>query len=308
MTARRGWRPYAALGTIYVVWGSTYMAIAVAVRELPPFIAACLRFLVAGVLMAGIALAFDRPRVWPTRRQWIDYSVIGVLFLGIGNGLVMWAEQRVPSGIAALIVATVPLWVTLLDGLRPGGQPWTVGGWIAVVLGLIGVTLIARPDPSFGVVPLAGIAALQTAALSWTLGSIYSQALPVKLPVFTASAIEMLAGSAALVLESSLMGEDWGLLAHGSLNAWLALLYLVVFGSLVGFTAFAYCLNVLPAGIVTTYAYVNPMVAVTLGTLLLGERLSPGMLGGAAFILVAVILTTRGLRPRARPAPANETR
>jgi len=307
MPSRRSLLPYFALGTIYVVWGSTYMAIAVAVRELPPFVAACLRFAVAGLVMAGFALVFDRPRVWPTRRQWLDYSVIGILFLGLGNGLVMWAEQRVPSGIAALIVATVPLWVTLVDGLRPGGQPWTVGGWIAVVLGLVGVALIARPGSDAAVAPLAGIAALQTAAFSWTLGAVYSQVLPAKLPVFTASAIEMLAGSGALVLESLVMGEDWGRLATSSPQAWLALLYLVIFGSLVGFTAFAYCLNVLPASIVSTYAYVNPVVAVTLGTLLLGEPLSAGMLGGAAFILVAVVLTTRGLRPRAaRRAPKSD--
>lgn len=301
MPSRRGWLPYAALGTIYIVWGSTYMAIAVVVREMPPFVAGCLRFLVAGVVMGGIAYAYDRPRVWPTRRQWLDYSVIGILFLGFGNGLVMWAEQRVPSGIAALVVATVPLWVTLVDGLRPGGQQWTVGGWIAVVLGLVGVGLIARPEPGIGVAHLAGIAALQTAAISWTLGAVYSQALPAKLPVFTASAIEMLAGGAALVVESRLAGEDWGRLATASGTAWGALLYLVIFGSLVGFTAFAYCLSELPAGVVTTYAYVNPVVAVTLGTLLLSEPLSAHLLGGAAFILVAVILTTRGLRPRRRP-------
>ena len=301
MRSRRGLLPYVALGTIYLVWGSTYMAIAVAVRELPPFIAACLRFLVAGLVMAGIAAAFDRPRVWPSRRQWLDYSLIGILFLGLGNGLVMWAEQRVPSGIAALIVATVPLWVTLVDGLRPGGQAWTLGGWIAVVLGLTGVALIARPGSADAVAPLAGIAALQTAAFSWTLGAVYSQALPAKLPVFTASAIEMLAGSGVLVLESLVMGEDWARLATATPSAWLALLYLVIFGSLVGFTAFAYCLNVLPASVVSTYAYVNPVVAVTLGTVLLDEPLSAGMLSGAAFILVAVVLTTRGLRPRGGP-------
>jgi drug/metabolite transporter (DMT)-like permease len=307
MPSCRGLLPYVALGTIYVVWGSTYMAIAVAVRDLPPFIAACLRFAVAGLVMAGIALAFDRPRVRPTRRQWLDYSVIGILFLGFGNGLVMWAEQRVPSGVAALIVATVPLWVTLVDGLRPGGQPWTLGGWIAVALGLGGVALIARPGSEAAIAPLAGIAALQTASFSWTIGAVYSQALPAKLPVFTASAIEMLAGSVVLLLESLVLREDWSRLATAPPDAWLALLYLVIFGSLVGFTAFAYCLNVLPASVVSTYAYVNPVVAVALGTLLLDEPLSAGILGGAAFILAAVVLTTRSLRQRARPAPGRET-
>ena len=117
--------PWLALFTIYVVWGSTYLAIAIAVKEVPPFFAAFLRFLVAGAVMAALAYALDPRDRRPTRRDWVDYSLIGVLFLGFGNGLVMWSEQRVPSGIAALVVATVPLWTTLLDGLRPGGVPWT---------------------------------------------------------------------------------------------------------------------------------------------------------------------------------------
>jgi drug/metabolite transporter (DMT)-like permease len=244
--------------------------------------------------MGAIARFRDDPSRRPRGRQWLDYALIGTLFLGFGNGLVMWAEQRVPSGIAALIVATVPLWTTLLDGLRPGGTPWTLRGWLGTAVGLLGVALVARPgEGSLAGGHLAGVLGLCTASLSWTIGALYSQSLKGPLPVFSASAIEMVAGSLVLLVESLVAGEDWSRIGAASPQAWGALLYLVVFGSLIGFTAFAYCLSVLPAGTVSTYAYVNPVVAVSIGALLLGEPLSAGLIGGALLILFAVVLTTR---------------
>jgi drug/metabolite transporter (DMT)-like permease len=298
--------PWLALFTIYVVWGSTYLAIAIAVKEVPPFFAAFLRFLVAGSVMAGLAFAFDAAERRPTRRDLVDYSLIGVLFLGFGNGLVMWSEQRVPSGIAALVVATVPLWTTLLDGLRPGGVPWTARGWLGTALGLAGVFLVARPGGAAQVSTghVTGIVALQLASVSWTFGALYSKSLQRPLPVLTASAIEMLAGSLALLVESRLAGEDPGLMLLASGRAWAALAYLVVFGSLIGFTAFAYCLSRLPAGTVSTYAYVNPVVAVALGAAVLGEPVSIGLLFGAVLIFAAVLLTTRRTAPKAPPPVA----
>jgi drug/metabolite transporter (DMT)-like permease len=284
--------PWIALFVVYVVWGSTYLAIRVAVREMPPFSAAALRFLVAGLIMGGIALVVDRAHGWPTRRQWADYALIGVLLLGGGNALVMWAETTVPSGITALIVATVPLWILLLDRFRPGGQPWTLGVWAGTILGLVGVALVARPEGGVSAGHWRGIAALQVASVSWTIGSLYSQSVARRLPLLTAASIEMLAGSALLFVECRLFGEDFGLLRAASREAWLALGYLVVFGSLLAFTAFAYCLNELPASTVGTYAYVNPVVAVALGSLLLHEPLSKGLLLGASLILLAVVLST----------------
>ncbi|HEY3120788.1 MAG TPA: EamA family transporter [Vicinamibacteria bacterium] len=297
--------PWIALFVIYVVWGSTYMAIRIAVRELPPMAAACLRFLVAGVVMALVAAVVHRPWRWPTRRQWLDYSLIGVLFLGLGNAFVMWSETRIPSGIAALIVATVPLWLTLLDGLRPGGQPWTVRAWLGTLVGLAGAALVARPQGGVAPGHWPGIVALEVATISWAVGALYSQSVKERLPLFTAAAVEMLAGSAALLGESALMGDDWGRVAQASSSAWLAMLYLVVFGSLVGFTAFAYCLNELPATTVGTYAYVNPVVAVALGAIFLHEPLSPSLLAGAGLILIAVILTTTARMRRAAPRPVS---
>jgi drug/metabolite transporter (DMT)-like permease len=310
---RRRLLPWFCLLIVWVVWGSTYLAIAVAVREVPPMAAAALRFVAAGLVMAAIAAVVDRREPRPTLRQLADYSLAGVLLLSVGNALVMWAEKRIPSGIAALIVATVPLWLLLLDGLRPGGRPWTARGWAGTLIGLAGVGLIARPEAGVQAGHWAAIGALEVACLSWAVGSLYAQNVPRRLPIFTASAVEMLAGGLVLVLESRVMGEDLSAFATASSTVWWALGYLAVFGSLVAFTAFAFALNELPASTVGTYAYVNPVVAVALGSLVLDEPLSPGLLAGAALIVAAVVLTTLrpGVRrespPVALPDPAETT-
>jgi drug/metabolite transporter (DMT)-like permease len=239
-----------------------------------------------------VALVVDRRAGWPERRQWLDYSLIGVLLLAVGNGLVMWAEKTIPSGTAALIVATVPVWILLLDGLRPGGQPWTGRVWIGTAIGLAGVALVARPEAGVDAGHWPAIVGLQVACLAWTGGSLYAQSVPKRLPIATAAAIEMLAGSLVLAALGRLFAEDASRLWAASPRAWGAFAYLVVFGSLVGFTAFAYCLNELPATTVGTYAYVNPVVAVFLGWLILGETLTPGLLGGGALIVLSVVLTT----------------
>jgi drug/metabolite transporter (DMT)-like permease len=282
---------------VWVVWGSTYLAIRIVVREMPPLAAAGTRFLCAGALMGVVALAVDRRHGWPAPRQWRDYALIGVLLLSVGNSLVMWAEKTVPSGIAALIVATVPVWILLLDGLRPGGQPWTARVWVGTAVGLAGVGLVARPEGEVDASHWLAILGLQVATLSWTVGSLYAQQVARRLPLASAAAVEMLAGSLAILAASALLGEDWSRMAAASARAWAGVSYLVAFGSLVGFTAFAYCLNELPATTVGTYAYVNPVVAVVLGRLVLDEPLTPGLLGGGLFIVLSVVLTT--LRRRA---------
>jgi len=294
--------PWIALGVVYVVWGSTYLAIRIAVRDVPPMAAACLRFLASGLAMAGIAAVADRKRGWPRWRQVADYALVGILLLSIGNALVMWSEKTIPSGIAALIGGSMPMWLTLLDGVRPGGRRATGRIWIGLLIGLAGVALVARPEGGIAAGHWRGILTLQLATIAWAVGSLYAQSVPEadRLSVFSASAIEMLAGSAVLAFESKvLFGDDWTAFRTASASTWLSLGYLAVFGSLVGFTAFAYCLNELPPTTVGTYAYVNPVVAVFLGWIILGEPLSPGLLAGGALILVAVLVTTRA-RPRAR--------
>jgi drug/metabolite transporter (DMT)-like permease len=272
----------------------------IVVREMPPLPGAGTRFAIAGTIMALVALVVDRGHGWPTRRQVLDYALIGVLLLSVGNSLVMWSEQTVPSGIAALIVATVPLWILLLDGLRPGGQPWTARVWVGTGVGLLGVALVARPEGEVDARHWLAILGLQVACLSWTTGSLYAQSVKKRLPLASAAAIEMLAGALVIFAASWLSGADWGRMAAASPRAWGGIAYLVLFGSLVGFTAFAYCLNELPATTVSTYAYVNPVVAVVLGAIVLGEPLTPGLLAGGLLIVLSVALTTlRKRRPGA---------
>ena len=289
---------WACLFTIYVVWGTTYLAIRVVVQEMPPFAAAAMRFSSAGLVLALLALVFERAHGLPTARQWRDYGIAGVCFLAGGNAGVMWAEQRVPSGLAALLVATVPLWVTFLDGLRPGGQRWTRRVWLGVLLGFIGVVFVARPQGGAEGGHWFGIAALQVASLLWTFGALFVQSLPQKLPTFWATAVEMIVGSVFLLIESLVAGEDLHRFAVASSDAWYGLAYLAVFGSLIGFTAFAYALHELPASTVGTYAYVNPVVAVLLGRLFLREPLAGSTLVGAALIVVAVVVTTHRSVPK----------
>ncbi len=289
---RRRLLPLVALVIVWIVWGSTYLGMRVVVREMPPLAAGALRFSCAGLIMGMVALVVDRRHGWPNTRQWLDYAAIGVLLLSIGNSLVMWAEKTVPSGTAALIVATVPVWLLLVDGLRPGGQPWTGRVWLGTVIGLAGVALVARPQAGISAGHWPAIIGLQVACVSWTLGSLYAQAVPKRLPLASAAAIEMLAAALVNAVLSRLIGEDVARVAEASPRAWGGLAYLVVFGSLVGFTAFAYCLNELPATTVGTYAYVNPVVAVFLGWLILGESLTPGLVAGGALIVLSVVLTT----------------
>jgi drug/metabolite transporter (DMT)-like permease len=296
---RRRLLPFAALAVVWVVWGSTYLAMRVIVREMPALAAAGTRFTCAGTIMSLVALVVDRGKGWPGPRQWLDYAAIGVLLLSVGNPLVMWAERTVPSGLAALVVATVPVWILLLDGLRAGGEPWTARVWVGTAVGLAGVALVARPEGEVGAAHWLAIAALQLACLSWTVGSLHAQRVPKRLPLASAAAIEMLAGGLVALAASRLIGDDWSAMAAASARAWGGVAYLVLFGSLVGFTAFAYCLNELPATTVGTYAYVNPVVAVVLGGIVLAEPLTAGLVAGGLLIVAAVALTT--LRKRAMP-------
>ena len=310
MTAERRKKilPWISLAIIYVVWGSTYMAIRIVVHDMPPMAAAAFRFLVAGLVMAGIAAIADRRHGWPSRRQWADYALAGVLLLAVGNGLVMWSEKRIPSSIAALIIASTPVWLTLFDGFRATGQRWTVRVWTGTLIGLVGVVLVARPEGGIDPGHWTSILALQAATLAWTAGTLYAQSVPRRLPLFTSAAIEMVAGALALTVLSIVMGEDVSRVAAASRDAWLALAYLTVFGSLIAFTAFAYCVNELPASTVGTYAYVNPVVAVFLGAAFLDERINSGLIAGGALILVAVIVTTMGRRAARPPAAAEPER
>jgi drug/metabolite transporter (DMT)-like permease len=290
-----------ALGIVYVVWGSTYLAIRYAIEGFPPLLSGGLRFAAAAVLMLGYLVVRRPAALRATRPQLATAAVSGILLLAGGNGIVTVAEQRIDSGLAALLIACVPLWIVILRLLmrdRPG--PATALG---VLIGLGGVALIFLPGGSGGTD--LGYAALTVfAALSWAVGSLLVTLLPVPADPLTLTAVEMVAGSVVLLVAAAARGE-FGRFAPGDApgSAWFALCYLVVFGSLIAFTAYVWLLGNAPVSIVATYAYVNPAVAVLLGALIAGERLTGSALAGGLVILAAVALVvTAESRQRRRAA------
>ncbi|MDT9690966.1 EamA family transporter [Streptomyces sp. P9(2023)] len=284
---------WAALGIVYVVWGSTYLGIRVVVETMPPFLSAGLRFVVAGLLLVGLIAWRQGPSALRvTRAQLGSAALVGLLLLLGGNGLVVLAETSVPSGLAALLVAVVPAWVVVLKAFY-GHRP-TAGGLAGVLLGLAGLAVLTLPGLS-GDVRIGGVALVIVGTLLWSVGSFSSSRIPMPANPFTASAYEMLAGGLGCAAVGLIRGEQHGLdLAAISTRSWTALAYLIVFGSLIAFTAYAWLLQTAPLSLVATYAYVNPIVAVALGSLILGEALTwPIMLGGAIVVAgVCLIVTT----------------
>lgn len=287
---------------MYVIWGSTYLAIRWAVETLPPFGMAGVRFVAAGAVL----YAWQRARgaAAPTRREWRGAAVVGCLLLLGGNGGVVWAERTVPSGLAALVIATVPLWMVglewaLLGTGRPGGR--MVAG---IAVGLLGIGILLdpfRPSAGGGIDPW-GAAALVGATLAWATGSILSRRLVVPAAPLTSTAAQMLAGGAALLGLGAVTGEVGTFDAVAvTTRSVLAVGYLAVFGSLVGFSAYVWLLQHARPAVVATYAYVNPVVAVALGCALNAEPFTPRMAVAAGLIIGAVVLiTTSRARPPAR--------
>jgi drug/metabolite transporter (DMT)-like permease len=308
---------WAALAAIYVVWGSTYLAIRVAVETLPPLLMASVRFLIAGgVLYLWAIRRGDRGGDRPTFPQWRAAAIIGTALLLGGNGGVVLAEQSVPSGIAALLVATVPLWMVVLARVVLGERvTWRESLGIAVGFG--GILLLVNPTTGGSFDPL-GVGLLLFASLSWAAGSLYARRAPMPSRSLVGTAMQMIAGGVALGIAGIAAGEIADVNPAGASTAsLLGLGYLIVFGSLVGFTAYAWLLRVTRTSLVSTYAYVNPVVAVLLGWGFLGEPLSIRTLvaGGVIVIGVALIVTVRARRPAEPPAgepsgelPASEQR
>ncbi|MFJ3905918.1 EamA family transporter [Streptomyces sp. NPDC090025] len=275
---------WAALGIVYVVWGSTYLGIRIAVETLPPFLSAGMRFSAAGlILLAVIAAREGVGALKVSRRQLGSAVLVGVLLLVGGNGLVVLAETGIPSGLAALLIAVVPAWVVVfkaLTGERPG-----VRGLAGVLLGLAGLAVLMLPGIS-GEVRTSGVVLVVVGTLMWSVGSFSSSRLPMPGNPFTASAYEMIAGGVGGFGVALARGEQHGFdVSAVSGRSWTALGYLVVFGSLIAFTAYAWLLHTAPISLVATYAYVNPVVAVALGSLVLDEALTwPIVLGGAIVV------------------------
>ena len=282
-----------AFAAVYVLWGSTYLGIKIGVETLPPFLMAGLRHSVAGLLLFAWVRLSGVPA--PARREWLPAAVIGALLLLGGNGLVSWAEKRVPSGLAALIVASVPIWLTLLHGLQKRERPHGVV-LLGLGVGLAGLAFLVAPGRFAGGthVDLAGAGALLSAALFWAIGSLYARRAKLPSSTLLATAMEMLTGGAALFLASALLREWSGFsFAQVSTRSWLALGYLIVAGSLVGFTAYIFLLGATTPARVGTYAYVNPIVAVFFGWAFASEVVSARMVIAALAIVGAVAVIIR---------------
>ena len=296
-----------AFAAVYVLWGSTYLAIRFGVETIPPFLLAGLRHLTAGVLLFAWLRVRGTPK--PERRHWRSAAVIGGLMLLGGNGLLTWAERRVPSGLAALIVASVPIWMTVLDGLQHRERPHGIVV-LGLALGLAGLVFLVAPGRFAGgshVDPL-GAAALLTAALLWAIGSLYSRRAKLPSSTLLATAMEMIAGGLILLVVAALAREWQGFsLAAVSARSLWALAYLIVAGSLLGFSAYIFLLRATTPARVSTYAYVNPVVAVFLGWALAGEPVTLRTILAAAIIVASVALIIRhGARRGRRVAAAEE--
>jgi drug/metabolite transporter (DMT)-like permease len=262
----------------------------VADQTIAPFPMAGARYLTAGLLLYPVALLGRRRTAAGTPgslRQWAGMAVVGTMLLAFGNGGVSFAERTLPSGLAALLVASVPLWMALADRLI-NGRRLRPGGWAALAIGLAGVAILAQPHGRGGLVPILVVLA---ASMSWGVGSVLSGRLPAPASPLLGSAMEMLAGGAVLVGLAAATGE--GIPAHASAESLLAVAYLIGPGSLLGFACYVIALRRLPTSVVSTYAYVNPVVAVALGWLILGERFTLTTLLGGVVVLAAVALLLR---------------
>lgn len=285
---------------LYVVWGSTYLAIAIAVDTFPPFIMAAVRFGLAGVILLTWSILRDRRAfMWPTRREWRDSAIVGALLLGGGMGLVAWGEQTIPSGIAALIIATMPVWIAVLGGIFLGERlpRLAVAG---ILIGFAGVAILVGPSAfgGIGAMDPAGVAAILLSPVAWASGSLFAShraTLPNRPLVATGA--QMVTGGAVLAVMGLVTGE-WRTfdLAAISRESFLAFVYLTIIGSLVAYTTYSWLLGVAPLPLVSTYAYVNPIVAVILGWLILQEPIDARTIIAGAVIVVAVVLivTSRG--------------
>jgi drug/metabolite transporter (DMT)-like permease len=286
---------WSALIAVYLIWGSTYLAIRYAVETIPPFLMAAVRFIVSGGFLYVLRRLRGDPQ--PERMEWRNAAIIGIFLLLGGNGGVVWAEQFVASSLAALLVATVPLWMVLVDAFRPAGHRPRIAAATGILIGFGGVVLlIGSVTSSADVNNLFGAAALVGASLAWTTGSLYGRSAKLPASPLLGTGMEMLAGGVALLLVALVLGEWNGFeLAAVSRRSAFALVYLTVIGS-IAFVAYVWLLRVAPTPLVATYAYVNPLVAVLLGYFLAGEPMTSRTLLAATLIIGSIVLVSSSQR------------
>jgi drug/metabolite transporter (DMT)-like permease len=273
---------------VCLIWGTTYLGIRVALETIPPLLMTGLRWSIAGALIVSV-LALRGVR-FPPKRAFPQLAVLGLLFMGVGNGGVVWAEQYIPSGLAALLVAAIPFYMVGVERFMPQSEPLTARKIIGLVIGFAGIVLLVWPElkPGAGRGFLLGVIATQVACFGWALGSSYSRRRHATENVFAAAGLQMLLSGVIITLLGTAAGE-WGSLSLNARTAG-AVVYLAAFGSVIGFLAYAYALKHLPVATVSLYAYINPIIAVILGTLVLGEALSPRLAAAGAVVFAGSIL------------------
>ena len=290
---RPAWKTLLAFSIIYFAWGSTFLAIRVGVHEVPPLLLAAMRFLAAGVALYGWTVI--RREKLPVGREWASISLLAFVIFVLDYGLLFWAEQKVPSGVAAVMLATIPAFTALAEITILRTQRLTIRLASALLIGSAGVAVLTSRTLNLGGAPIDRIraAGLMFAALSWSIASVLNRKLPLPASKTVSSGAQMLVGGLMLGAISTIAGE-WPAFhpAAVSLGAWLALLYLTVVGSIVGFTAYLWLIHHESPTKVGTYAYVNPVVAVILGYLLAGEELGTRTILGTFFVLISVVLIT----------------
>lgn len=280
---------YAAWAAVCFFWGTTYLAIRVGVETLPPSLFGGLRFLIAGTLLTAWLRA--RGEALPRGRDWVTLVIVGLALLGMGNWMVVWAEQTVPSGIAALLVATTPFWMSGVEALLPGGDRLSGRGVLGLLIGFGGLILLLLPQLTAARLDsrmLLGFGAVELGCASWALGSVFSRRRPVQVKPLMAAAVQMIIAGTALTLLGTVRGE-WPLF-HLSARSGAALLYLIAFGSIVAYGSYMYALQKLPISTVSLYAYLNPIIAVFLGWLVLREQVGWREVASLAVILSGVMI------------------
>jgi drug/metabolite transporter (DMT)-like permease len=299
---RPAWKTLLAFAIIYFVWGSTFLAIRVGVHEVPPFLFAAMRFLVAGLVLCGWMIAKGARS--PGKGQWFSVLLIALLIFVFDYGLLFWAEQRVPSGIAAVMLATIPVFMALSEIILLRTQRLTVRLTVALLIGICGVAVLVSHTLNLGGAPIdaKGAVALIFASMSWSLASALTRKLPLPSSKIMSSGAQMLAGGVLLTIAAGMLGEFRTFHpAAVSRGVWFSLVYLIVAGSIIGFTAYLWLLHHESPTKVGTYAYVNPVVAVLLGYFLGSEPLGVRTILGTLFVLISVVVITT--TPASKPAP-----
>jgi len=294
---RNAWIAWAA---VCLIWGTTYLAIKIALETIPPFLMGGIRYLIAGVLLALWLLA--RGQTIPPVREWGRLAVLGFLMIALGNGGVVWAEQYLASGLTAVVIATSPFWMVAVDSWLPGADRLSGRQWGGLFIGFLGIVMLVWPDISLGGVTgrgvVVGVLSVQVACIGWAIASAYTRRHSMSRNVLGIAAVQMFFGGLFMTLAGTAMGE-WAHLSFAS-RTLAALVYLTLAGLVIAFAAYSYALRHLPIATVSLYTYVNPVIAVALGTLLLGEPFRLSMIAAALIIVVGMLV----VRPVRRPSRA----